>query len=166
MVSPYVEMGTKEQSIAAWNTRQPTQSAALAERKLPQDVIDFIEQTTLLATNHGGWFDPHGFKAISPLCDKGNALLHKYCPENGGAKQMTHDSAAEWQAGHDAAVDALKNPTPELVERAVIAFNNVPQRLCNSDGEVAMIAALTAAAAYLFAENANECRSYQVRLDN
>jgi hypothetical protein len=63
--------------------RQPTQSDALAERKLPQDVIDFIEQTTLLATNHGGWFDPHGFKAISPLCDKGNALLRKYCRENG-----------------------------------------------------------------------------------
>lgn len=61
----------------------PTQSDALVERKLPQDVIDFIEQTTLLATNHGGWFDPHGFKAISPLCDKGNALLCKYCPENG-----------------------------------------------------------------------------------
>ena len=69
---------------------------------------------------------------------------------------MTHLPAAEWQAGHDAAVDALKNPTPELVERAVIAFNNVPQRLCNSDGEVAMIAALTAAAAHLFAENANK----------
>ena len=29
MVGPYVEMGTKEQSIAAWNTRQPTQSDAL-----------------------------------------------------------------------------------------------------------------------------------------
>jgi hypothetical protein len=29
MVGPYVEMGTKEQSIAAWNTRQPAQSDAL-----------------------------------------------------------------------------------------------------------------------------------------
>jgi hypothetical protein len=87
---------------------------------------------------------------------------------------MTHDPAAELQAGHDAAVDALKNPTPELVEA-------VARKLCDANGCVwdfdpisdARIqwyndaaTALTAAAAHLFAENANECRSCQVRLDN
>lgn len=46
--------------------------------KLPQDVVDFISKATLLATNHGGWFDRDGFNAINPLCDKGNALLVKY----------------------------------------------------------------------------------------
>lgn len=49
--------------------------------KLPHDVIDFIEHATLLATNHGGWFDPHGFDALQPICAKGNALMNKYCPQ-------------------------------------------------------------------------------------
>ena len=45
---------------------------------LPADVHEFVSRTGLLATNHGGWFDKHGFDAINPLCDAANAILGKY----------------------------------------------------------------------------------------
>ncbi|MGL5733633.1 MAG: hypothetical protein ACRCYS_02110 [Beijerinckiaceae bacterium] len=48
---------------------------------LPVEVYEFVSRTCLLATNHGGWFDKHGFEAISPLCDAANAILEKYDPE-------------------------------------------------------------------------------------
>jgi hypothetical protein len=76
---------------------------------------------------------------------------------------MTHDP--EWQKGHDAVIHALENPTPELVEAMLKAWNQVRLSAArNISGETiyrlaaydAMKAALTAAAAYLFAENANK----------
>jgi hypothetical protein len=59
----------------------PLPHGSSSPEKLPNEVIEFIERTTLLATNHGGWFDEDGFKYISPLCDAGNDLLKKYCPQ-------------------------------------------------------------------------------------
>ncbi len=48
------------------------------KKKLPKDVYDFIAKTGLLATNHGGWFDKHGFATLSPMCDWANKILEEY----------------------------------------------------------------------------------------
>ena len=58
-----------------------TETTKTEQVTLPSDVIDFISQAVLLATNHGGWFDRRGFETLGPLFDKGNALIHKYMPQ-------------------------------------------------------------------------------------
>ena len=52
--------------------------ASNQRQTLPADVHDFISKTCLLATNHGGWFDKHGFNAINPMCDWANRILGAY----------------------------------------------------------------------------------------
>ncbi len=49
-------------------------------KDIPEDVLAFISRVTLLATNHGGWFDRDGCKVMFPICDEGNRLLRKYDP--------------------------------------------------------------------------------------
>ena len=58
-----------------------TETTKTEQVTLPSDVIDFISQAVLLATNHGGWFDKYGFETLKPLVGKGNALIHKYMPQ-------------------------------------------------------------------------------------
>ena len=53
---------------------------------IPKEVWDFISEVCLLSTNAGGWFDKHGFDALSPICDKSNKLLIKYNTELDPAK--------------------------------------------------------------------------------
>ena len=84
---------------------------------------------------------------------------------------MTHDP--KWQKGHDAAVDALKNPTPELVEAVAIGLAEEAGEYWDADDYTDTLsgndpadmrfgfrdsakAALATAAAYLFVENAKE----------
>ena len=74
--------GYWELRIAAWNTSPtaalPSENDVMRVATLPADVHEFVSRTGLLATNHGGWFDKHGFAAINPLCDAANAILEKY----------------------------------------------------------------------------------------
>ena len=48
---------------------------------LPAEVLDFVSQACLLSTNHGGWFDSAGFRAISPLNVLANAILERYAAQ-------------------------------------------------------------------------------------
>lgn len=63
---------------ANWPDIHAALSAMADPLALPADVYDFVSKAGLLATNHGGWFDKHGFKAISPMCDWATRILEKY----------------------------------------------------------------------------------------
>jgi hypothetical protein len=73
MVSPYVEMGTKEQSIAAWNARQPTQTDALKiAREALEGLIDHCVEQERVITEEMHHMDYCGESA--PICAARAAL--------------------------------------------------------------------------------------------
>ena len=70
MVGPYVEMGTKEQSIAAWNTRQLTQSNTLkAAAEAIRGLLDTTSEYNLDSEQAG--------RAYAALHEIGTALKEK-----------------------------------------------------------------------------------------
>jgi hypothetical protein len=70
MVGPYVEMGTKEQSIAAWNTRQLTQSNTLkAAAEAIRGLLDITSEYNLDSEQAG--------RAYAALHEIGTALKEK-----------------------------------------------------------------------------------------
>jgi len=102
-------------------SHSPQAQAAGDVERLPKDVYDFVSQACVLSTNHGGWFDDHGFRAISPLNAPANAILKRYAAalssplaeavEKGSEDApcyMTSEEANAWASGYNAALATLR----------------------------------------------------------
>lgn len=85
---PYsIGVGQLHAARNAYRAIKPGYEAGLAEWRreveqqlveLPPEVYDCIAQAELLATNHGGWFDRNGFKALRGLHENCRKVLERY----------------------------------------------------------------------------------------